>query len=279
VKKKPRVALVLFGQPRFVELGWSAWSHKFALRRTDYQVFGHVWFDPAIAFYDSAPWSGLGRFAVGSNAIDKLRKQYPNIQLQVDKPRKFDVNQITQRLPSPAEALIPDFERRRDNLPNTASHCYSIHRALEIANAANDQEVFDFFVLSRYDTFLGWMPNLSRLSKSGLYLSNHHDAFPDMIFIGSPECVNKIDGWKYFETDSIDQFSLVGEEVKRRAFLSSSLFSDLRPIHMTSHAIRSGDPRKLPRCIVQLVHYEVASIYRGWIKKIVGSFRQLSEAK
>jgi hypothetical protein len=136
-------------------------------------VFGHVWFDPNVEGYDSAPWSGLGKISMDANSVNILREQYPGIVLEVETPRSFDISEITRLLPEVGDAQVPDFERRRDNLHNTASHCYSIHRALALANEAHRNNNFDFYVLSRYDTVLSFFPSVKALARGGLYLSDH----------------------------------------------------------------------------------------------------------
>lgn len=257
LRKKLRVALVLSGQPRFVELGWSSFSHKLALRGADVSVFGHVWFDPNCQSYATAPWSGLGALSMADNSIDLLKKQYPGITLEVESPRIFDVSEIAAKLPDPSQVSVDDYTRQCQNLPNTASHCYSIHRALSLANEENRKKRFDLYVLSRYDSVLGVFPHLSTLVGGSLNLSDHHDSFPDMIFAGTPEAVNAIDGWRFFIDKVIDEHSLVGEGVKRRAFFSSGLDIPITPRHMTSLAIRNGNPRMLRRFVLGLIHYEL----------------------
>lgn len=274
LRKKLRVALVLSGQPRFVELGWSSLSHKLALRGADVSVFGHVWFDPKCQFYETAPWSGLGALSMANNSIDLLKKQYPGIRLEVESPRKFDVSEILAKLPEPSQVGVDDYIRQRENLPNTASHCYSIHQALRLANEENRNKRFDLYVLSRYDSVLGVFPRLSKLVGGSLNLSDHHDSFPDMIFAGTPEAVNAIDGWHFFTEKAIDELSLVGEGVKWRAFLSSGLDIPIAPRHMTSIAIRNGEPKMLRSFVLGLVHYELVR-YPRLLRTYLGRILQV----
>jgi hypothetical protein len=256
---KKRVALILSGQPRFVDLGWSSKSHLRVLRQHEVEVFGHMWFDDLNQNQETAPWSGLGSIAMPAKASEIVKRQYPGGIFLIEPPRKFDVAEIADRIKLGADPDWPYLDRELGNLHNTASHIFSLHKAIELAMAHHTVRPFDYFVVSRYDSVLGVFPTLRKLKTDTLYLSDHHDRFPDMIFLGSPNAVSPIDGWSLFETGEIDETCMVGERVKEKAFKAKAGGINLEPIWMTSLAIRSASKSKMEFSI-QLWHYEAVRL-------------------
>lgn len=215
-----RVALVLFGQPRFVENRAPGWSHRFALRRYRTEIFGHYWFDDSDHVLEAAPWSGLSKLKQNPNTMGILNKRYPGASLANDPPRFFETNQALRAkvlgLGNPSETL----NIKLANFPNTASHIFSLSSALAKAREKHLAEPFDFVVVSRFDALILSLPNLAKLQSGSLYLSDEHDRFPDMIMFGSPENIFAIDAWSLIEQNEVGPDELVAEDLKRKAYLS-----------------------------------------------------------
>jgi hypothetical protein len=87
-----------------------------------------------------------------------------------------------------------------------------------------------------------------------------------MVFAGEPSAVNSVDGWNLFLENRIDETRLVGEEIKQFAFMEKNPRPALRPIHMSSHAIRTQSAEFPVKFYVTMLHYEVARLVRNFFR-------------
>lgn len=236
--KKLNVAVIFFGQPRFVNLPLTPISLKWALRKSKVSYFGHVWFDESELNFDSAPWSGLIDQKLQRNTKSLIDKWYPTGSFIYEKPQHFEIEPKVEKKLREVAGLDSDLNRKIDNLSNTFSQIVSINKAFNHFLRETNSQNFDFLVLTRLDVFVWNFPNLSNLNNDNLYVSNLHNRFPDLLLFGSKE--------KVFSTDAIDLVSskdlnievLTGEGLKQKAFLQVNKPESVVPINFEVWPIR-----------------------------------------
>ena len=124
------------------------------------------------------------------------------------------------------------------NYSNILSQLYSVHQVSNLASPFKDD--YDFFILGRYDTYFENFPNLKNLDPNKLYLSNHHNRFPDMIFLYGKKFLS----WSNNVFDDQDDIYIKMWEPSAEYFKANSFFKrfseqDLSPNKMMAYAIRS----------------------------------------
>jgi len=227
VQIRPRVALVLYGQPRFVASKIAARSQLRFLRKLDLHIFGHVWFSDELKVLPVSSWSDTEPINVDENAIEIIKRSWPGITLKSEPPINFEIDEFRDSL----GAVKPlkdsnSLENMTQNAKNQISQLYSIDQALNLANTSNTAYKFDYYILTRYDCLINNFPKYKNWSPGKLLLTSHH-AFPDPIIIGSPEMINATNAypnWKKYIEES--PFFLPAEEFKRIEFLSHFKTSD-----------------------------------------------------
>lgn len=191
-KRRLRIGLVLYGQPRFVDAPLSGISHRWALRRYDYSVFGHMWLPGDGAFSPTSSWTGLGHVSLREDAAELVRRWYPDMELWTEPALDSEaIRRLLDAMPSD-----PGHHHARDaDGIALVSHLYSLHRAIDLVRSSAAAAELDLLVLSRYDLVLWKLPRLEQLPRDRLTTTNQHDRFPDMIVIGSPSHFASFDAW------------------------------------------------------------------------------------
>jgi hypothetical protein len=238
-----RVAVVFFGQPRFVNSHISAWSHKIRLRNLNWIPVGHVWSVKKNEVFQTAPWSGLGDLKTTNNEVDVIRKDYPGIELSVEPQRFFEVPQKDILLQTAKQNTTNSgYVLELNSLPNTVSQLYSIHCALGIARKVHEKQKLDLIVLTRYDTLIWKYPKFSKLPLDKLTVSNHHGVgFPDLIFAGPPDLIFSLDSYPYLSEFLNEAPKPTAEMFKQRAFLKSHSFDDINFVSTYVSILRSSN--------------------------------------
>lgn len=187
-----KIAVVLFGQPRYLQSKASSISHKFWIRGKDIKYFGHVWFDQANNVQDT---TRIGAFVPPDNTEELIRSRYKEISLRVEKPKSF----LTDELLTFAKLKNLDREDIRV-LSNTFSQLYSIHQALKQLNESS--EIFDLVVLTRWDNFVYFLPPIRTIRKDklsvawALGLSNQTKyGIPDLFLVGPKHLIEGTDAY------------------------------------------------------------------------------------
>ena len=248
--KEPRkIAVVLFGQPRFIQSGLAAKGYRRLFKNVHVTYFGHCWFDEENQFQTASGWTGLQDLTIHPKAIMKIRQQFPKIELQIEKPKTF-------ALPPPHTGLIDsesmtvyspetlrEFERLQTTpelmYSNVKSQLYSINKALKILELRNENE-FDLVFLSRWDIFFRSFPNILEIQLDKLSISDHHHNFPDLFFVGPRNMVSATDAYDGLGELIKQVPTFTPELIKKMAFLSKFSDLDLKTITVDSPMIRSS---------------------------------------
>jgi hypothetical protein len=209
-EKKMRVAILLYGQARFLDNELPYLSHKLYLldKYPHCDVFCHVWFSPEEKSYTPATWSTLTHVPVDPLTIEKISQIWKPVSL-VSEPSlvfwpereegkeeermreimEYKEDSLRCKLnltPEQKSMLRSRYDNR--NLQAVFSHMYSLQ---QVSQQCSDYMLensfeYDFIVKSRYDLHLTSFPDLRCLSPADFYLMNHHSNFPDLCFIFGP---------------------------------------------------------------------------------------------
>ena len=181
--KNIKIALLLYGQPRFIQ-NFKVYD-KFKeeiIDKYDTDVYCHCWFsNNKDTSFDTSTWSGFNnnKCNISDEAIDMIKKFYNPIDFEQDEPRYFSFTK------EQVDNLIrKDKEMLPININNLLSHFYSIQKVARIFERNINKCNYDLIIVSRYDIFITEIPqDMSLFNPDKLYLSNLHDRFPDTVYI------------------------------------------------------------------------------------------------
>jgi hypothetical protein len=219
-----KIAVVVFGQPRYIQSSASYFSHKFWLFGNDVKYFGHVWFDETLKKQDT---TRIGRFVPPHNTEDLIRTRYKGISLKIERPLNF----VNQELMDFAGSRGLSKEDVRV-LSNTFSQLYSIHQALNQLKESPDD--FDLVLLTRWDNFIYFLPPVFTIKRDkltvawSLGLSNKEKyGVADLLMIGSKKLILKTDAYPAI-SELLPKIGRQSAELyKWQCFLKSGTFEDL----------------------------------------------------
>lgn len=181
-----KVALLLYGQPRFVDNEQVQNDYKKnIIEKYDTTVFCHAWFAPN-ANYSYSSWSNLSHHNVPDNAIQIIREVYNPRLLIYDAPMEWAFTNEVQTFVD--DKFGTEGHWNKANYSNLISQLWSMQRIADYVylHQVYFKTQFDWIVLARYDTILQNFPDLTTLNTDKLYLPDNHRGFPDMIqFFGS----------------------------------------------------------------------------------------------
>jgi len=242
-----KVALLFFGQPRFVDNPEIERVYKSSIiDKYDTDVFCHAWWKEGNGEFDYSSWSKINRCPIPPNALELICEKYNPLLLIHNEPTTFE-------LPPNAKAFVderftgkhPDGDHwNHKNYSNVMSQLWSIKTVSEIFDAyRKTPEVtkqYDWIVLARYDTVLINFPNLEECNPNKFYLPGHHPRFPDTIQFFGPKYLN----WSKNAFDDIEDvyegiWEPSPEAFKMGSFMRRFSASDLAPCPMDAACIRS----------------------------------------
>jgi hypothetical protein len=240
-----KVALLFFGQPRFIDNPKIEEVYKESiLKRYDTDVFCHTWWKESNEEYDYSSWSRISKCPIPKNALELICEKYEPLLLQHDEPTKFE-------LPKNAKYYIdekftnkhPEGHWNESNYSNILSQLQSIKIVSELFDAyrkcPETKQSYEWVILARYDTILENFPNLEECDSSKFYLPGHHSRFPDTIQFFGTKYIN----WaKNAFIDVGDVYEEIWEPspeaFKMGSFLRRFSINDLVPCPMNAHAVR-----------------------------------------
>lgn len=181
-----KVAILLSGQPRFLEgPGYLSIKEKI-LDKYDCDVFCHVWWSEKEKTYETAPWSNLGKYPVPEDVPAIIERLYKPRKLRIDP--SLDVTQYTA-----------DYERvyHPSARYNLTSMYLSMKRSYELLEEYQKEtgKEYDWVIRLRYDAILTAFPDLNVLKKGFIYApdySQFHKMVGNNGLILSPEYAEKI---------------------------------------------------------------------------------------
>jgi len=223
-----KVALILFGQPRFITNGIVKDYYRKIFDKYNVDVYGHLWWSKNETVYDVSSWSKINECPVLANTPDIMNDLYPNNKIIYECSRNFDI----------PEKLINRFSHHLEvfnikNLKNVMSHLYSFEKS--VSQVPDD---YDFYIISRTDSIIYDFPNLNSLSNDKFYISNHHDNFPDLIFVFGKKYLNFMKTYSNFESNIDNVWEPSAESFKWETFKKYYNMSELNKITMTVEIAR-----------------------------------------
>jgi len=243
-----KVALLFFGQPRFIDNPEIERVYKESiLSRYDVDVFGHTWWEEKKDWakeYEYSTWSKIKQCPIPENALELICEKYNPLILMHDEPVRFELPpNALEWVDARYTDRHPEGHWNHHNYSNIMSQLYSIKRVAEIFDAyrraPETNQSYEWIILARYDTILENFPNLEECDPSKFYLPGHHPRFPDTIqFFGT-----KYLGWAKNAFDDVDNvyegiWEPSPEAFKMGSFLRRYSHSDLAPCPMNAHAVR-----------------------------------------
>jgi len=226
-EQKLRVALCLYGQPRFHN-SQSQYSLKYAIIEPyNADVFFHVWWSPDSVgekVYPTAPHIGGAKMECAEGVLDDLLEIYKPKAYKADPPRVFDIE----------EHLKPSRREREiwstSYVPaNALSMYYSIKQVQEMKRAYETEHGFkyDWIVMARYDHFLPEMIDLTKLSRNYMYVPDN---------CPTPKACN--DNFLICSSDDFDVIGKMFDEMRVNIVNSMDLtFEELRIVHLRRHKL------------------------------------------
>jgi hypothetical protein len=177
-----KVALVLFGQPRYVQTGEVFESHrKWILDKYDTDVYAHMWFS-SDGKYSVATHSHTNGYCP-PNSEEIIRGNYNPKRILVEESKTFKLREDVKTLITQKFQNTQHWEHSSKNMSTFLSQLYSIESAIRLIP---EPEKYDLIALCRYDMVIEHFPDLSTLDSSKFYCMNHHPRFPDIFFIFGP---------------------------------------------------------------------------------------------
>ena len=275
---QPKVALILYGQPRFISTKLASRSQRRFLKNCNVSTFGHVWFSETDTKVETSSWNTIVKLRIDSDALSIIAAQWPGISLKAEEPREFEVREFqTESGVFKWNPKLPLGGNTRRNAINTVSQLYSINQALSLANAANEVRQFDYYVLTRYDCVINYFPNYKKWEIDKLLLTSHHE-FPDPILIGTPAIVNATNAfpnWQEYARNS--NFFTTPEELKKEEFLNCFDSNSYTNVRSRVEFLRSNSK---PRAYFLLyIRMSPVNIFmRKVMGKVAYEFRRLNES-
>lgn len=230
-----RVALLLFGQPRYLDDERPFLRYKeLILDRYETDVYVHTWFDVDQREYDVSSWTEIKSCPVLPDSIERIESLYHPKILVHEKPQTFEFDDhvrayLDKKYTNKTDRWTP---KNYNNLLSQLKSVQSVGRLY--------QGDHDLIVLSRFDCIIDEFPiNLFDLNKDKLHVSHIHRHFPDIIFCFGQKHLDWI-------RNVYDDVSLVyknimepsPESFKAMSFLSRFGSVDVNTIQMSSWPIR-----------------------------------------
>jgi len=206
-----KVAVLFYGQMRFVNNPWPVKSHKQLESIYDVSYFGHLWNSNSDKLKHVSSWSRIKGNPFTSNDLGQLKKNYNFISLEIEEPIDFLVTQRDkidkiQNIQSKIGRKVNKETNLRD-LSNTISHIYSMEKSIKRFLNYENAKDYDWVILSRTDNFIVRFPDLRSLdiSQDAIFISAHHDNFPDTVILSTPKNVKSL--LAYSKLDEMINFS------------------------------------------------------------------------
>ena len=173
-----KIALLLFGQPRFITNRISSDSHHaFILDKYPSDVFVHAWWDKMNVYHYPSSWTGIDKVKADPYAIRTIRELYNPAHAVYDAPIVFDPNNADEN--------------------NVKSQLYSIKEVGNVFKAYTDPNEYTFIILSRFDNRIEHFPELNTMG-NGFYKMEDHPGLADQMFIFSPEYMSFLECFDAF---------------------------------------------------------------------------------
>ena len=251
-----RVAVLLYGQPRYIDNPYSYSSQlKHIFNKYKVDVFSHMWWSESENMYDYSKFT-----------LDKKQKTYhpylstvtsdPEVPMKINKnfspikavfePSQCFINKLLY------DKISQVFKNTKlytlANLSNFLSQAKSIESVglLYEEYLSDGGDPHDLFILLRTDLIIYELPNLNQLKNNRFYISDHHNDFPDLIFIFGKKFINFCKIYSYMMSpkcikDLRKAKNAYAEQFKYLTYRNYFSRFFIRKVYMPSYAVRATD--------------------------------------
>lgn len=245
-----KVALILHGQPRFIDNVFvqASWKeHLFSKYNID--VFGHTWWAPGVEKFEHANWSQIAYNDYDENPIEKITERYKPKILSVDPPRNFFEDPKWQLWSKEIIESEKWPQWLRQNLHTSVSLSYSKEKIITLFQeyCKINKEKYDFVIVTRYDMVINDFPNLTMLEKNKLYVHNGHETDPketyfrDYCFIMDPELLDGFKLYSYLPNYNIETLKRpTAEGFREQCFLQHFPEDRINFINIDTALVKGG---------------------------------------
>jgi hypothetical protein len=233
-----KIALLIYGQPRFLSNPRSHSSHKKHLfDKHEVDVFTHYWLPSDEKTFEYSSWiTNIKSNILEKNIPKKIEDLYNPLFSERDCKICFENDHLELKKYIKEYFNDPFYI----NINNLFSHLWSFEKTIEIFN--NNKNVdYDFFVISRYDNYIEMIPDFETLKKKKWYCSNHHNRFPDLMYIGDPILLENYKPYSKMSDNlcSLDIWTPEAEYFKYKELIRNQNINVVTPIKMTSWIVRN----------------------------------------
>jgi hypothetical protein len=207
-----KVALCFFGQPRVINNPYTFDSHvQWIINKYDTDVFAHTWISGNATLFNYSDWvnSEYHDFEDVNTANIILNKYNPK-KYKFEKPKQFQLNNDCR---NKVQQLT---YYSTNNEYNTLSHLYSMSTSIALID-----DSYDWVILSRYDNYIKFMPDLSELNSNALYITNDYgNHFPDHMIFGGQRQLDTLNCFNLVPDLCNNVSMFIPEQFKQEAFNS-----------------------------------------------------------
>lgn len=239
-----KIALIYFGQPRFINNAFCFESQKNSIMsQGECDIFAHLW-EPTDKGYDFSTWSGLTNVESSNNDIEVFKEKWNPKAILTEKNMQFASESLYDKF----QSILPGDDEKLYNFNICLSQLYSLEKAIELYEnyVKESNEKYDYVVFLRTDLCIWEFPDLNYLEKDIFYFSSFFsfDHFADLCFITDPKYV---DGLKAFSFVTNEEISFENElhfgnaeSIKKASFLRKHSIDKLRQIPLPVRVVRGA---------------------------------------
>lgn len=205
-----KVALCMFGQPRLINNPYTIQSHKeWIINKYNTDVFVHSWISGKEIPFSYSDWvKNTHNDFEDKNTVNIILDKYKPKQFKFEQPRSFVLDEISRN-------KVKDLTYYSSNNENNIlSHLYSLSTSISLID-----ETYDWIIISRYDNYIRYIPDLNELNSNGLYITTDYgNHFPDHMIFGGQKQITTLNCYESIPElcNKINTFT--PESFKRAAF-------------------------------------------------------------
>jgi hypothetical protein len=217
-----KVALCIYGQPRFIENPHTWASHKYhIIDRYNADVFTHCWINKDNNIFE---YADQVKEELKTNEIENsdqiILKKYKPKKYIFEQSKNFYLDDNTRELLLLKKKIYEErvngtFNYTLNNEKNHLSQFYSISKCINLL----ENEKYDWIILSRYDNYIYDFPNLYMLDSNNLYIDNTYSYnFADVLIFGGQSQMKTLDCFDILPELTKKIYYFTPEEYKRVAY-------------------------------------------------------------
>lgn len=242
-----KIALIYFGQPRFVNNPNCYESQRdYIMSQGDCDVFAHLW-APSNDGYNFATWSGLSNEPAHESDINTFVQKWEPTKLIIEHNRDFS----NESLYNAIQHKLPGGDTREYNFNLCLSQLYSIEKAISLYenHVKETGDTYDFVIFMRTDLCVWAFPKLDTLEKSRFYFSDlfHQDHFADLCYVTDPKYVSGLKCYSYLTDESLDIINRIpqgnAESIKKATFVRTFGNAPLKQAPLHVRVVRNNTER------------------------------------